>query len=331
MKKTAVLSAVALAIGLGSATSGFAADNRIGVTIYKYDDNFMSLMRKEIDKEAKALGGIELLMNDSQNAQSIQNDQVDGLLSKGVKALAINLVDPAAASTVIKKAKQDDIPVVFFNKDPGAKAIGSYDHAYYVGTDPKESGLIQGDLIAKQWKANPALDLNKDGKIQYVLLKGEPGHPDAEARTKYVVDELNKQGIQTEQLFIDTGMWDAAMAKDKTDAWLTSPKADQIEVIISNNDGMAMGALEATKAHGKKLPIFGVDALPEVLQLIKKGEIAGTVLNDGVGQAKAVIALSTNLAAGKDATAGTEIKLQDKVARIPYLGVDASNLDKFLK
>ena len=221
--------------------------------------------------------------------------------------------------------------MIFFNKDPGAKAIGSYEHAYYVGTDPKESGVIQGDLIAKQWKANPALDLNKDGKIQYVLLKGEPGHPDAEARTKYVVDELNKQGIQTEQLFIDTGMWDAAMAKDKTDAWLTSPKADQIEVIISNNDGMAMGALEAIKAHGKKLPIFGVDALPEVLQLIKKGEIAGTVLNDGVGQAKAVIALSTNLAAGKDAIAGTEIKLQDKVARIPYLGVDASNLDKFLK
>ena len=100
-------------------------------------------------------------MNDSQNAQSIQNDQVDGLLSKRCKALAINLVDPAAASTVIKKAKQDDIPVVFFNKDPGAKAIGSYDHAYYVGTDPKESGLIQGDLIAKQWKAMPALDLKQ--------------------------------------------------------------------------------------------------------------------------------------------------------------------------
>ena len=103
MKKTAVLSAVALAIGLGSATSGFAADNRIGVTIYKYDDNFMSLMRKEIDKEAKALGGIELLMNDSQNAQSIQNDQVDGLLSKGVKALAINLVDPAALQLLLRK------------------------------------------------------------------------------------------------------------------------------------------------------------------------------------------------------------------------------------
>ena len=105
MKKTAVLSTVAFAIALGSASASFAADNRIGVTIYKYDDNFMSLMRKEIDKEAKVVGGIKLLMNDSQNAQSIQNDQVDILLSKGVKALAINLVDPAAAPTIIGKAK----------------------------------------------------------------------------------------------------------------------------------------------------------------------------------------------------------------------------------
>ena len=331
MKKTAVLSAVALTIGLGAVSSSFAADSKIGVTIYKYDDNFMSLMRKEIDKEAKAVGGIKLLMNDSQNAQSIQNDQVDVLLSKGVKALAINLVDPAAAPTIISKAKPDNIPVVFFNKDPGAKAIGSYEHAYYVGTDPKESGLIQGDLIAKQWKANPDLDLNKDGKIQFVLLKGEPGHPDAEARTKFVVEELNAKGIQTEQLFIDTGMWDAAMAKDKVDAWLSSSKANDIEVIISNNDGMALGALEATKAHGKKLPIFGVDALPEALQLIKKGELAGTVLNDGVNQGKAVVQLSNNLAQGKAATEGTKWELKDRVVRIPYVGVDKDNLGDFLK
>lgn len=329
MKKTAILSAVALAVGF--ATAAQAADTRIGVTIYKYDDNFMSLMRKEINKEAKALNDVELLMNDSQNAQSIQNDQVDVLLSKGVKALAINLVDPAAAPTIIGKAKPDNIPVIFFNKDPGAKAIGSYEHAYYVGTDPKESGIIQGDLIAKQWKVNPALDLNKDGKIQYVLLKGEPGHPDAEARTKYVVEQLNAKGIQTEQLFIDTGMWDAAMAKDKVDAWLSSSKANEIEVIISNNDGMAMGALEAARAHGKQLPIFGVDALPEVLQLIKKGEIAGTVLNDGVNQGKAVVNLANNLSHGKPATEGTKWELKDRVVRIPYVGVDKDNLSEFLK
>ncbi len=329
--KKAVLSAVVLAVGLGAMASVAQAADRIGVTIYKYDDNFMSLMRQEIEKEAKAVGGVDLLMNDSQNAQSIQNDQVDVLISKGVKALAINLVDPSAAPTIIGKAKPEGIPVVFFNKDPGDKAIGSYDKAYYVGTNPQESGVIQGELIAKHWKANPAYDLNKDGKIQYVMLKGEPGHPDAEARTKYSVEQINKLGIQTEELFVDTGMWDAALAKDKVDAWLSSSKANSIEVVIANNDGMAMGALEAAKAHGKKLPIFGVDALPEVLQLISKGEIAGTVLNDGVNQGKAVVHLSKNLAADKAATEGTKWELKEKVLRIPYVGVDKDNLSEFLK
>ena len=330
MKKT-VLSTLALSIALGAGISTAQAETRIGVTIYKYDDNFMALMRKEIDKEASQFKDVKLLMNDSQNTQSIQNDQVDVLLSKGVKALAINLVDPSASKTIIDKAKGEDLPIVFFNKDPGEKAIASYDKAYYVGTDPKESGLIQGDLIAKQWKANPALDLNKDGKVQYALLKGEPGHPDAEARTKYVVEGLAAQGIQSEQIFMDAALWDAAQAKDKVDAWLSSGKAKDIEMIISNNDGMALGALEATKAHGRKLPIFGVDALPEALQLVKKGELAGTVLNDGAGQGKAVVQLAANLAEGKAAGEGTNWKIENRVVRIPYVGVDKDNLEKFLK
>ncbi|MFA9500897.1 galactose/glucose ABC transporter substrate-binding protein MglB [Mannheimia sp. E30BD] len=328
--KKAVLSAVAMAVALGATISTAQAENRIGVTIYKYDDNFMALMRKEIEKEGKTQK-VELLMNDSQNTQSIQNDQVDVLLSKGVKALAINLVDPSAYKTIIQKAKSEDVPVVFFNKDPGAAAIDSYPKAYYVGTEPKESGLIQGELIAKQWKAHPELDLNKDGKIQFALLKGEPGHPDAEARTKYVVESLKAQGIESEQIFMDAALWDAAQAKDKVDAWLSSGKAKDIEVIISNNDGMALGALEATKAHGRKLPIFGVDALPEALQLIQKGELAGTVLNDGVNQGKAVVQLAANLADGKDAVEGTQWKLENRVVRIPYVGVDKDNLSEFLK
>ncbi len=327
---TKIAAALSVALGLGFAVNA-QAETRIGVTIYKYDDNFMSLMRKEINKEAENYKDVKLLMNDSQNSQSIQNDQVDVLISRGVKALAINLVDPSAAPTIIGKAKADELPIVFFNKDPGEAALAKYPNAYYVGTDPKESGLIQGELIAKQWKANPDFDLNKDGKIQFVLLKGEPGHPDAEARTKYVVEKLNEQGIQTEQLFMDTGMWDAAMAKDKTDAWLSSARANEIEMVISNNDGMAMGALEAVKAHGKKLPIFGIDALPEVLQLIKKGEIAGTVLNDSVNQGKAVVQLANNLSQGKDATEGTEYKAENRVVRVPYVGVDQENLNEFLK
>ncbi|WP_439954450.1 substrate-binding domain-containing protein, partial [Escherichia coli] len=99
------LAAMAAAMMFGAAAH---ADTRIGVTIYKYDDNFMSVVRKAIEKDAKASPDVTLLMNDSQNDQSKQNDQIDVLLAKGVKALAINLVDPAAAPVVIDKARAND-------------------------------------------------------------------------------------------------------------------------------------------------------------------------------------------------------------------------------
>ena len=321
---------LAMLLTAAALTQAQAAD-RVGVTIYKYDDNFMSIMRKSLEDIASAQKDIELLMNDSQNNQSMQNDQVDILLAKGVKALAINLVDPAAGPTVIDKARAAGVPVIFFNKDPGQAAIDSYDKAYYVGTDPVQSGVIQGDLIAKAWAANPDWDLNKDGKLQFVLLKGEPGHPDAEARTEWVVKELNAKGVETEQLYMDAALWDAAKAKDIVQAWLSGPNAGKIEVIISNNDAMAMGANEAAKAQDKKLPIFGVDALPEALQLIKQGELAGTVLNDGETQAKAIFAVLPNVIAGKAPGEGTEYTFEKDYLRVPYVGVSQENLGDFLK
>lgn len=325
MKKT--LLAVFLSTSI--LTTAQAAD-RVGVTIYKYDDNFMALMRKALEDNAAGQSDIELLMNDSENNQSKQNDQVDILLAKGVKALAINLVDPAAGPTIIDKARSADLPVIFFNKDPGQKAIDSYEKAYYIGTDPVQSGVIQGELIASDWAANPDWDLNKDGKIQFVLLKGEPGHPDAEARTEWVVKTLNEKGIETEQLYLDAALWDAAKAKDIAQAWLSGPNADKIEVIISNNDSMAMGANEAAKAQGKKLPIFGVDALPEALQLIKAGELAGTVLNDGKSQADAIFKVLPVVIAGKHPSEAGYTFEQDYL-RVPYVGVNKDNLNDFLK
>jgi len=329
-KKVFTLTALVASMMFGA--TAHAADTRIGVTIYKYDDNFMSVVRKAIEKEAKNSPDIQLLMNDSQNSQSTQNDQVDVLMAKGVKALAINLVDPAAAAVVIDKARANDVPVVFFNKEPTAKALASYDKAYYVGTDSKESGVKQGELIEKHWKANPGWDLNKDGQIQFVLLKGEPGHPDAEARTKYVIDTLNKNGVKTQQLHLDTAMWDTAQAKDKIDAWLSGPNGNKIEVVIANNDAMAMGAVEALKAHNKSsIPVFGVDALPEALAMVKSGAMAGTVLNDADNQAKATFEMAKNLAAGKPAAEGTNYKLENKIVRVPYVAVDKDNLSQFVK
>ena len=325
MKKLTVLATLIAGMAVGTSA---VADTKLGFTVYKYDDNFMAVVRQEILKAAEKDDDIKLLMNDSQNSQSMQNDQIDILLARGVKALAINLVDPAAAPVIIRKAKMDNVPIVFYNKEPSAKALASYDKAYFVGTESKEAGIIQGELIAKHWAVNPKWDLNGDGVIQYVLLKGEPGHPDAEARTKYVISTLNDKGYKTEVLHLDTAMWDTAMAKDKVDAWVAGPNSSKIEVVIANNDGMAMGAVESLKAAGMTdIPVYGVDALAEALAMVRSGQLAGTVLNDAPNQAKATYEMTRNLGIGLAAAEGTEWNLVNRVVRVPYLGIDKSNLD----
>ena len=305
---------------------------KIGATVYKADDNFISAVRRELEADAK--GVADLTVDDSQNDQAKQLDQIDTMITKGAKVLAINLVDPKAASSVIEKAKAAELPVVFFNKEPDADALASYDKAYYVGTVSKESGVIQGEVIAKQWEANKEKwDKNGDGKIQYVMIKGEPGHPDAEARTKWSIQTVNDKGIKTEELAVDTGMWDAAKATEKMDAWLAK-FGDKIEFVVCNNDGMASGAVASLEKEGyfsgdKFMPVVGVDAIPEIVTLIEEGKVVGTVLNDAPNQAKAVIDLCLNLANGKDPVEGTDWKLDDtKAVRVPYVGITKENLDE---
>ncbi|MCP8970036.1 galactose/glucose ABC transporter substrate-binding protein MglB [Ectobacillus ponti] len=327
-------SAILLAAGCssnstsGTASSGGKTDSKlpaVGATIYKFDDNFMSYVRRAMETSAKDKAN--LMLNDSQNDQAKQIEQVDTLIAKGAKVLAINLVDPKAAQTIIDKAKPKNIPVIFFNKEPDASVLKGYDKAYYVGTKSSEAGVIQGEMIAKLWEANKATwDKNKDGKLQYVLLKGEPGHPDAEARTKFVVNTVKEKGIQVEELAMDTAMWDATKATEKMDAWL-SKYNDKIEFVIANNDGMALGAIASLDKAGKSVPVVGVDAIPEALQMIEKGKMVGTVLNDAKNQGKATVDLSVNAANGKDVLDGTQWKLDDsKAVRVPYVEVTKDNI-----
>ncbi|MDP4086461.1 MAG: galactose/glucose ABC transporter substrate-binding protein MglB [Bacillota bacterium] len=331
-----IASSILLAAGCSSTTGGSSANGKsgklpaVGATIYKFDDNFMSYVRRSMQDEAN--GKVNLMLNDSQNDQAKQNDQVDTLIAKGAKSLAINLVDPKAAQTIIDKAKPKNIPVIFFNKEPDASVLKGYDKAYYVGTTSAESGILQGEMIAKAWEANKdKWDKNHDGKIQYVLLKGEPGHPDAEARTKYVIETLKQKGIGVEELAMDTAMWDATKATEKMDAWI-SKYQDKIEFVICNNDGMALGAISSLEKAGyftgdKYMPVVGVDAIPEALDMIKSGKMVGSILNDAKNQGKATVDLATNAAKGKDVLAGTQWKLDDsKAVRVPYVIVTKDNI-----
>jgi len=309
-------------------TAAPAGKVKIGVTIYKYDDNFMSFVRRAIEKNGDKA---ELIMNDSQNDQGKQNEQVDTMISKGVKALAINLVNPQGAATIIAKAKAANIPVIFFNKEPSQADLKSYDKAWYVGTTSSESGVMMGQLIVDSWKANKTYDKNGDGKIQYVMLKGEPGHPDAEARTKFSIETVQKAGINVEKLEEQTGMWDSVKGKELLDAWLAK-HGNKIEYVVANNDGMALGAIQSLKANGyfkdgKFMPVVAVDAIPDALTQIKDGTLVGSVLNDAKNQGQATFDLAFNVANGKAPVDGTKWKLgDDKAVRVAYLGITKANI-----
>ncbi|MBW9173745.1 galactose/glucose ABC transporter substrate-binding protein MglB [Clostridium estertheticum] len=305
---------------------------KVGAVIYKYDDEFMSYILNSMEDES--YGKVALNVNDSQNDQNIQLRQVDEMISNGVRAIAINLVDPKAAQIVIDKAKAYDLPVIFFNKEPETSVLNSYNKAWFVGTDSKEAGILQGKMIVDLWNQNKSKwDKNHDGKLSYVLLKGEPGHPDAEARSKYALDEIKKAGIPVEKLDEAIAMWDEAKAKDKMDAWI-SKFNNKIEFVISNNDVMALGAIDSLEKAGylsgnKLIPVVGIDAIPAAIKKIKEGKMVGTVLNDANSQGKAIIDLVTNVAKGKNIFSGTSWRgNSDKSVRIHYVIIIKDNVDE---
>jgi len=273
----------------------------IGVAIYKFDDTFMTGVRNAISKAAEGKATVEIV--DSQNSQSTQNDKVDLFITKKVNALAINPVDRTAAGIIIDKAKKANTPVVFLNREPLPEDMKKWDKVYYVGAKAEESGTISGQLIVDYFKKHPEADKNKDGVIQYVMLKGEPGHQDAELRTKFSVKAVEDAGMKVQKLAEDTAMWDRVKGQEKMAAFLAA-HGDNIEAVFANNDDMALGAIEALKAKGyfkdgKYIPVVGVDATAPALKALEEGTMLGTVLNDAVNQGKATLSIANTLALGQ--------------------------------
>ncbi|HWR13125.1 MAG TPA: galactose ABC transporter substrate-binding protein [Rectinemataceae bacterium] len=330
MKKLLVAFAV-LAVLLASCGGSASGKPKIGVAIYKFDDTFMSYVRNAITENAKDKAEVEVV--DSQNAQPTQNDQVDAFLSKKMKAIAINPVDRTAAAAIIAKAKAKKTPVVFFNREPMPEDMQSWDKVYYVGAKAEQSGTMQGQIVVDYWKANPAADKNKDGIIQYIMLKGEPGHQDAELRTQFSIQAVTDAGLKVEKLAEDTAYWDRPKAFEKMKAFLAA-YGDKIEVVLCNNDDMALGAIEALKSDGyfagtKQIVVVGVDATAPALQAVEEGTLLGTVLNDAKNQGKATFDLAYALAKNED-LAKTGWTISDaKYVWVPYQKVTKENYTQF--
>lgn len=332
MKKTMLICLVAvLAVMVVGAfgAQGASKTINIGCAIYKFDDTFMTGVRYAI--LAAAEGKAKVDMVDSLNSQPTQNDKVDLFITKKMDALAINPVDRTAAGVIIEKAKRANIPVVFFNREPLPEDMKKWDKVYYVGAKAEESGTMAGQLMADYWKAHKEADRNKDGVMQYIMLKGEPGHQDAELRTKFSIMAVTAAGIKVEKLAEDTAMWNRVQGQEKMAAFLAA-HGDKIEAVFANNDDMALGAIEALKAAGyfkggKFMPVVGVDATAPALKALEDGTLLGTVLNDAKNQGKATFFLAYVLAQGQIPTkANTGYALDGKYVWVPYKKITKANM-----
>ena len=256
----------------------------IGVCIYKFDDNFMTLYRNALEANLKEMG-YEVTVVDGKNDQATQSEQVDTFISQGVDVLVMNLVQSTAASTIIDKAKAADIPVVFINREPTAEDLALYEKCCYVGADARQSGTFQGEIIAETENKG---DFNGNGVVDYVMIMGDPENVDAQYRTEYSIKALEDAGLTVNKLFEQRGDWDQAKGQELAANALTQ-YGDEIDVIFCNNDAMALGAAQAITAAGRTVGqdiyLVGVDALEEAVQMVEDGTMTGTVLNDAEGQA----------------------------------------------
>ena len=308
---------------------------RVGVITYTQDDPFINGLTDELKAQLKAMENKErriiVSTKSGNDDQQEQNEKVEEMIDAGCDVLCINLVDRTAPSRIIRMARNEDIPVIFFNREPVREDLMQWEKLYYVGCDAEQSGIMQGEIAAEYINSHPEVDKNKDGKIQYVLLEGEAGHQDAISRTEYSVKTLMKKDVILEKLSYQLADWNRGQAENRMNR-LISQYGKEIELVISNNDEMALGAVEAYRTVGyarEDWPvIFGIDGLEDALKAVKAGEMQGSILNDRVDQAKEMAKMAVKLFEGEDFD--QENLKEGRYYFSEYQKVDSSNIDEYL-
>ena len=288
-----------------SVSEAAPAGGKVGICIYKFDDNFMTTYRNALQKILEDKG-YEVTVVDGNNDQAKQTEQINTFITQGVDALIINPVMTSAAATIISTVKSAGIPTVLINREPTADEMAAYDKLVYVGCDAAQSGTFQGELILDTPNKG---DINGDGKVSYIMIQGDPENIDAQLRTEYSVKALTDAGVEVEQLNLTRGDWDQAKGQEICANDL-SQFGEKVEVVFCNNDAMALGAMEAIASAGRvvgeDIYLVGVDALDAAVDAVKAGKMTGTVLNDANGQAEMAVECMEELLGGKTYAAGEQ-------------------------
>ena len=282
------------------------ADKKVGISIYKFDDNFMTLYRTELERYLTEELGFKkenITIQDGKGDQAEQTNQIQNFITQKYDVLILNLVQASSAPEITDMCKEAGIPVVYINREPDATEEERWEseglNATYVGCDARQSGTYQGEEILET--ANKG-DINSDGKVSYIMIQGDPENVDAQYRTEFSVKALTDAGVEVEELLKQRGDWDQAKAQQIAQDALNQ-YGDKIEVIFCNNDAMALGALQAIEAAGRKVNediyLVGVDALTEAVQNVIDGKQTGTVFNNHFAQAQAASDIAVKFLSGE--------------------------------
>ena len=293
----------------------------LGITCYNQSDTFINqlvtCLKDKLSQFENDNFEVTMTIRDAAGSQRTQDDQVQELINAGCNILCVNLVDRADPSEIINLAKENNVPIIFFNREPVAEDMMRWEMLYYVGADAKQSGIMQGELALSAIQANKNIDRNKDGKIQYAVLEGEPGHQDAIIRTENAVDTLKNNGIELEKLCCGIANWNRAQAQNRM-MHIISQHQNNIELVLANND-----AYKKLNYTDSALPVFfGIDGTDVGLNAVKDLELAGTVYNDKEGQAAAIAKLAVEIISKKEIT--------NKYTYLPYSKVTSDNVNDFL-
>jgi inositol transport system substrate-binding protein len=302
---------IALAAATVLSSPAFAA--KIGVSMDKFDDNFLTVLRNGMSSYAKTLPGVTLQIEDAKDDVSKQLSQIQNFIANKVDAIIVNPVDTSATARMTKLAADAGVPLVYVNRLPvDLDKLGP--KAAVVASDEKDSGTLESKEICKLL----------GGKGNILVMEGQLSNQAAVQRTADIHEVISKPPCTGMKIIAEqTANWDRTQAQNLMTNWLS--KGLKYDAVIANNDEMAIGAIQAMKAAGvdvKKAIVGGVDATQDALASMKAGDLKVTVFQDAAGQGKGAVDAALALAAGKKV---------DAWVKIPFQLVTPADMSKFAK
>ncbi len=303
----------AFALAVATILSSPAMAAKIGVSMDKFDDNFLTVLRNGMSDYAKTQPGVSMQIEDAKDDVSKQLSQVQNFIANKVDAIIVNPVDTSATAAITKAAAEAGVPLVYVNREPAdVDALGP--KAAFVASNEKESGTLETRQICKLL----------GGKGDILVMEGELSNQAAVQRTKDIHEVIATPACSGMKIIAEqTASWDRTKAQNLMTNWLS--KGLKYDAVVSNNDEMAIGALQAMKAAGvdtKAAIVGGVDATQDALASMKAGDLKVTVFQDAAGQGKGAVDAALKLAAG-----GTV----EKKVYIPFQLVTPDNMANFMK